>query len=527
MTIQLLAGATFRPKVYVLDPASGGPLTGYTGLVAYVARGDNQMWDFGGTPQFRASGWTTQRCALVEIDAVNMAGWYWYAAGVDTTGFSVGVYNVTYLDTGTGAAGLPTIEDFQIQASSSAPSAAVVAAAVWDYLTASAVTGSSFGALLKLQLDAAIGSRLATGGYTVPPTAAAISTQVGSDLTTAHGAGSWATATGFSTLTAAQVWATAVPGAFSAGQAGNILGNMSGGSSPSVIAAAVWQTVVPGTFTSGQAGNVISAVGDTVVSQAFAVIDEVDARADQTMAAIAAAITTIDGHTTTSVAPLATTAGLASTATGINAHTDGAVAPLATTTGLASSVAPLATTSGLASSVAPLATTSGLASTATGINTHTDGAVAALATAAALTAAVTTIDGHTDGAVAPLATSAGLSTAAAGINTHTDGAVASLATTTAVAAVQTTVNALPSAGAVAAAVAARAEGGAPGSFGYDLMFARMLSTNRIEETPGDPGVVRLYADDGVTVFKTWNVRDYAGNAVAPVVGQPARRGAAT
>lgn len=48
---------------------------------------------------------------------------------------------------------------------------------------------------------------LPTSSYTTPPTAAAISTQVASDLASAHGAGSWATATGFSTHSATDVWA--------------------------------------------------------------------------------------------------------------------------------------------------------------------------------------------------------------------------------------------------------------------------------------------------------------------------------
>ncbi len=48
-------------------------------------------------------------------------------------------------------------------------------------------------------------SALLAINYTTPPTAAAISSQVASDLQTAHGAGSWTTATGFSTLDAAGV----------------------------------------------------------------------------------------------------------------------------------------------------------------------------------------------------------------------------------------------------------------------------------------------------------------------------------
>lgn len=55
------------------------------------------------------------------------------------------------------------------------------------------------------------------GDYTAPPSEATIATQVASTLATAHGSGSWATATGFSTLTAAQVWqyATRTLSAFS------------------------------------------------------------------------------------------------------------------------------------------------------------------------------------------------------------------------------------------------------------------------------------------------------------------------
>jgi hypothetical protein len=84
-------------------------------------------------------------------------------------------------------------------------------------------------------IDDAITSRLASGSYTAPPSAATISTQVWSETTRAltdkagftisgttttfdalqtalnsvHGAGSWATATGFSTHSAGDVWAVA------------------------------------------------------------------------------------------------------------------------------------------------------------------------------------------------------------------------------------------------------------------------------------------------------------------------------
>jgi len=60
-----------------------------------------------------------------------------------------------------------------------------------------------------------------------------------------------------------------------------------------------------------------------------------------------------------------------------------------------------------------------------------------------------------------------------------------------------------------------------------LDLLRMVHTNRLEADPGDPGTMILYADDGVTPFKTWNLRDYLGGAVTGVVGSPAYRGAAT
>ena len=49
------------------------------------------------------------------------------------------------------------------------------------------------------------GAVMLASSYSAPPSAATISTQVASDLATAHGSGSWATATGFSTLDAAGV----------------------------------------------------------------------------------------------------------------------------------------------------------------------------------------------------------------------------------------------------------------------------------------------------------------------------------
>lgn len=98
----------------------------------------------------------------------------------------------------------------------------------------------------------AVGTRLATASYTAPPSAATISTQVASDLATAHGAGSWLTATGFSTHSAADVWAVGTR-------------TITGGSlttappTAAVIADAVWDEARAGHATAGTFGEKVNA----------------------------------------------------------------------------------------------------------------------------------------------------------------------------------------------------------------------------------------------------------------------------
>ena len=60
-----------------------------------------------------------------------------------------------------------------------------------------------------------------------------------------------------------------------------------------------------------------------------------------------------------------------------------------------------------------------------------------------------------------------------------------------------------------------------------VTLLRKLATNRLEETAGNPGALSLFDDDGVTVLKTWPLRDESGGPVASSPGAPARRGAAT
>lgn len=57
----------------------------------------------------------------------------------------------------------------------------------------------------------------------------------------------------------------------------------------------------------------------------------------------------------------------------------------------------------------------------------------------------------------------------------------------------------------------------------DLPIMRKIMTNRLEESAGNPGLLRLYDDDGTTLLRTWELRDASGGAITAAVGAPARR----
>ena len=59
----------------------------------------------------------------------------------------------------------------------------------------------------------------------------------------------------------------------------------------------------------------------------------------------------------------------------------------------------------------------------------------------------------------------------------------------------------------------------------DVGLLRKMMDNRLEETPGDPGTLVLYDDDGVTPLKTWQLRDAAGGPTTAAIGAPSRRSA--
>lgn len=57
----------------------------------------------------------------------------------------------------------------------------------------------------------------------------------------------------------------------------------------------------------------------------------------------------------------------------------------------------------------------------------------------------------------------------------------------------------------------------------DTRLIARIARNRLEESPGNPGVLVLYDDDNATPLLTWQVRDFVGGATVGAPGVPARR----
>lgn len=90
--------------------------------------------------------------------------------------------------------------------------------AIWDALTSALTTSGSVGKRIVDNLDATISSRLATSGYTVPPTVTQVRTEM--DTNSTKLANLDATVSSRSTLTAADVWNALLSGMSTAGSVG-------------------------------------------------------------------------------------------------------------------------------------------------------------------------------------------------------------------------------------------------------------------------------------------------------------------
>lgn len=156
--------------------------------------------------------------------------------------------------------------------------------AIWDALTAALTTVNSIGKRLVDNIDATISSRLATSGYTTPPTVGAIADQVWEETLADHSGTVGSVAEALDNAGAAgDPWNTALPGAYGAGTAGKIVGdniNATVSSRSSHSAADVW-AVATRILTAGT--NIVLAKGTGVTG--FNDLDEAGVRSAVGLAA--------------------------------------------------------------------------------------------------------------------------------------------------------------------------------------------------------------------------------------------------
>lgn len=161
----------------------GAALTGLTDVAVYVRRSsDGYLLDWNDNT-FKAAAWTTRQRVLTETDAVNQAGWYRYSWDMSTivSPASNDVYTVTFAQTTlTNAANLPA--------------SGVIRTGRFVDTIASNLTTATSTLATSAALATAQGNITTILGYGAPPSAATISTQVNADIATAHGAGSYQTA---------------------------------------------------------------------------------------------------------------------------------------------------------------------------------------------------------------------------------------------------------------------------------------------------------------------------------------------
>ena len=146
--------------------------------------------------------------------------------------------------------------------------------AIWDALTSALTTSGSIGKWILDKLDVVLSTRLATSGYTTPPTVGAIADQVWEEPLGDHTGVAGSTALALNAAgSAGDPWGTALPGAYGAGTAGKILGtNLNATISSRAIAgdamtltsgerttlaASIWNALTSGLTTVGSIGKLL------------------------------------------------------------------------------------------------------------------------------------------------------------------------------------------------------------------------------------------------------------------------------
>lgn len=179
--------------------------------------------------------------------------------------------------------------------------------AVWDALTSALTTAGSIGKWIVDKLDVVLSTRLATSGYTTPPTVGAIADQVWEETLADHSGTSGSTAAALNAAgSAGDPWNTALPGGYGAGTAGKIVGDnldATVSSRSSHNAADVWSSATRtltsfGPLVSDIWADVVDSAGVTTLlarltSARAGYLDNLSAGAVALQASLQALITTI------------------------------------------------------------------------------------------------------------------------------------------------------------------------------------------------------------------------------------------
>lgn len=257
--------------------ASGGLVTRGTGtgqisvssgaVIVQSGTGTGQISLTSGVAAVNVTQWLGQAAVAVSVNGVPKVDVAYINGGVATQAGTVDA-NVTQVD-GQTANATATVEFDRLDAAVSSRSTYAGGDTAGTTTLLSRLSATRAGYLDNLtNLDAAVTTRLATAGYTTPPTAAAIADAVWDETLADHLTGG-STGAGLNAAgSAGDPWSTALPGAYSSGTAGNILGNrldaaVSGRSSHS--AADVW-AVGTRTITGGTVSTVSDKTGYSLAS---------------------------------------------------------------------------------------------------------------------------------------------------------------------------------------------------------------------------------------------------------------------
>lgn len=489
---EITAGTVESIHVYA-RAAAGGALTGSTNLRVQIRRAsDGHFLDFNdGT--FKGSGWTTLQGTLTEVDSTNEPGWYRYSTGIDTTGWSAGSYYVTAVEiTTTAVANGPqfaTGEIVIVTATASALSARIPAALVGGRMDAS-VGAVASGAITATAIadNAITAAKVATGAIDADALASDGVAAIQSGLATAAAVAALPSASSI----ASSVWGAGTRTLTGIGASG-IASQASVDALPTAagIADAVCDEALSGHTTSDSVGEALGRLDATVSSRLAAASYSAPPSA-----------ATIASQVWSTALPGAFSAGSGGYLVGT--YLDAAVSTRLA--GASYSAPPSAST--IASQVLGTAVPAGFSAGTLGyvVGTFLDVAVSTRLAHASYTAppsAGTVADAVWDEPLAGHAEAGSTGAKLSGIT------------------------AAPTASQVAAQVWATAEGTpSSGTFGYALWLLRMGLTNRLEESAGNPGLLKLYRDDATTLALTWQLRDPASGAVTAQIGAPAKRGAA-